>query len=77
VASRVGGIQDQITNGRTGLLIDHPQDLSSFGSAVKSLLQDRQLAQQLGAQAHQRVRDAYLAPRRLAQELDLIERVTG
>jgi trehalose synthase len=77
VATSVGGIQDQITHGRTGLLIDDPQDLSSFGRAVERLLQDRQRAQQMGAQAHQRVCDAYLAPHRLTQELDLIERVTG
>jgi hypothetical protein len=29
----------------------------------------------MGTQAHHRVREEYLAPRRLTQELDLIERV--
>ena len=30
VASRVGGIQDQITDGRDGLLVDDPHDLEEF-----------------------------------------------
>jgi trehalose synthase len=77
VASSVGGIKDQITHGETGLLLDDPEDLPSFGSAVERLLVDRELAQRVGAQAHRRVCDDYLAPRRLTQELDLIQRVAG
>ena len=30
VASRVGGIQDQITDGRDGLLVDDPHDIEEF-----------------------------------------------
>jgi trehalose synthase len=32
VASRIGGIQDQIVDGESGLLIDDPHDLEQFGS---------------------------------------------
>jgi trehalose synthase len=77
VASRVGGIQDQITHGHSGLLVDDSQDLRSFGGAIQTLLADRERALQMGAEAHRRVCDDYLAPRRLTQEMDLIEQVTG
>src|SRR5205823_5628903 len=34
VASRVGGIEDQIEDGRSGILIADPRDLRTFGDAV-------------------------------------------
>jgi trehalose synthase len=77
VASGVGGIQDQITSGVNGLLVDDPQDLPAFGRAVATLLEDRDAAARMGAAAHRRVLEDYLAPRRLTQELDLVERVAG
>jgi trehalose synthase len=76
VASRVGGIQDQITQGENGLLLDDPGDLASFGRAVQTLLEDRECARRLGRRAHRRVAADYLAPRRLGQELDLVEQLT-
>jgi trehalose synthase len=77
LASWVGGIQDQITHGRSGLLLDDPSDLAAFGRATATLLEDHELAARLGREAHRRVRQDYLAPRRLTQELDLIQRLTG
>jgi trehalose synthase len=77
VASRVGGIQDQITHGSSGLLLDDPGDLVSFGRMAALLLEDRDAAARLGEEAHRRVRQDYLAPRRLTGELDLIERLAG
>jgi trehalose synthase len=77
LASRVGGIQDQITHRQSGLLLDDPSDLAAFGRATATLLEDHELAARLGRAAHRRVRQAYLAPRRLTQELDLIQRLTG
>jgi trehalose synthase len=77
VASRVGGIQDQITHGSSGLLLDDPGDLASFGSMAAILLEDRDAAVRLGEEAHRRVRQDYLAPHRLTRELDLIERLAG
>jgi hypothetical protein len=34
VASRIGGIRDQIENGRLGMLISDPRDLKAVGEAV-------------------------------------------
>ena len=40
VASRVGGIQDQIVDRVSGVLVSDPRDLREFGSAVAGLLTD-------------------------------------
>jgi trehalose synthase len=77
VGSSVGGIQDQIEHEKNGLLLDDPRDLSSFGRAVETLLEDRDWALEMGAEAHRRVCEHYLAPRRLIQEMELIDRITG
>ena len=49
IASRVGGIQDQIVDGRDGLLIADPYDLDALAAAMARLLHDRELADRLGA----------------------------
>jgi trehalose synthase len=72
VASRVGGIQDQIIDGETGLLVD-PHDLAAYGEAVASLLADPPAAERIGASAQERVRAEFLGPRHLAQYLELFE----
>jgi trehalose synthase len=74
VAGAVGGIQDQIVDGKTGLLVD-PRDLEGFGNAVTSLLANPDRAAQLGRAAHERVREAFLAPRHLTQYVDLFDRM--
>ncbi|HEX6489396.1 MAG TPA: glycosyltransferase [Candidatus Dormibacteraeota bacterium] len=76
VASRVGGIEDQIIDGETGLLVN-PKDLAEFGRAVAGLLADRRRAEKMGAAAMRRVRSAYLAPRHLLQHLALLEELLG
>jgi trehalose synthase len=70
VAAGVGGIRDQIEDGVSGLLVD-PRDLTAFGNAVGSLLGHPSLAAGLGAAAHRRVRDRYLAPHYLGAYLEL------
>jgi trehalose synthase len=74
VASRVGGIQDQITDGVTGMLVD-PSDLGAFGAAVNTLFNHPAHAAMLGTQANARVREVFLGPRHLAQYVDLFEHV--
>ena len=74
VASRVGGIQDQIEDGVTGCLVD-PHDLAAFGDARQRLLADPHAAERMGEAAQARVRDHFLGPRHLGQYVDLLERV--
>ena len=75
VASRIGGIQDQIESGRNGVLIDDPRDLASYGAAVAGLLEDEPRARRIGAEAQSRVRDEFLGVRHLLQYAGLIERL--
>lgn len=74
VASKVGGIQDQVVDGVTGLLVG-PRDLDAFSAAVERLLDDRGLASTMGAQAMERVRKQFLGPRHLLEHLDLFEQL--
>lgn len=55
VASRVGGIQDQIDDGVDGLLISDPTDLDEFAAAITRLFANPDEAQQLGNRGHARV----------------------
>jgi trehalose synthase len=76
VASRVGGIQDQIEDGRTGVLVT-PDDPREFGETVSRLLADPHAAEWIGEAAQIRVRDHFLGPRHLGQYVDLLEDVLG
>jgi trehalose synthase len=72
VASRVGGIQDQIEHGRSGFLVD-PTDHEEFGRAVLGLLADGDGAGRIGTDAHRRILDEFLDPRQLVQFGDVME----
>ena len=73
VASRVGGIQDQIEDGVSGVLIDDPTDLEAVAKAVDGLISDPERAGQMGAAARQRVIDEFLNVRSLLQYMELLE----
>lgn len=72
VASAVGGIQDQINDGEDGILLTDPTDLGAFGSAVRRLLEDPQLAITMGRNAHDKVRREFTNPRHLLQYSELL-----
>jgi trehalose synthase len=61
VASAVGGIQDQIRDGVDGLLVHNPSDLVEFAGALRRVLSEDVLAQQLGDAGYRRVCDHYLS----------------
>jgi trehalose synthase len=75
VASRVGGIQDQIEDGVSGVLIDDPTDLEAVAHAVDGLLSDPARAAEIGKAARQRVIDQFLGTRSLLQYMDLLEKL--
>ena len=72
VASHVGGIREQIEDGRTGFLVD-PTDLRAFGDRVNGLLEDPHGAERMGEAAQIRVRELFLGPRHLGQYVELLE----
>jgi trehalose synthase len=74
VASRIGGIQDQIVDGETGILLDDPLDLAAYGAAIRSLLNDPGRAEAIGREAKESVRHRFLGTRTLIQAIELYER---
>jgi trehalose synthase len=73
VASRVGGIQDQIVDGVSGVLIDDPTDLRAVAQAVDGFIADPARAAEVGKAARERVIEGFLGTRTLLQYMDLIE----
>jgi trehalose synthase len=72
VVSGVGGIQDQVLDEVTGLVVG-PRELASFGQAVCRLLNAPDLAERLATAAHERVRLEFLEPRHLTQWVEVLE----
>ena len=70
IGSHVGGIQDQIVDGETGVLVE-PTDLAAFGRAAAELLGDPERASALGRAARERVREHFLGTRTLEQYFEL------
>lgn len=72
VAGAVGGIQDQITDGVSGMLVD-PTDLEAVGRAIDDLLKDPERAAEIGEAARQRVIEQFLGTRHLVQYMNLLQ----
>jgi trehalose synthase len=77
VASRVGGIQDQIVEGESGLFVDPPDDLDEFGAAVVELLRNPARAEAIGRAARKRVCDCFLPTHHFEHEADLLKSIDG
>ncbi len=60
IGSAVGGIQDQIVHGQSGLLLDDPRDEEGFARLLHEVLSDPDRARALGDAAKERVRENYL-----------------
>jgi len=70
VAANVGGVPEVVTHGETGMLVDsrNPED---FSSAVLSLLEDRDKAARLGANAAAHVRARFSVSAMVAAHREL------
>ncbi len=77
VASALGGIQDQIEDGVSGVLLPDPSDLKAYGAAVVALAEDAALAAEIGAGARERVRRHFLSHRSLIEYLELLQPLVG
>jgi trehalose synthase len=71
VASRVGGIREQVVDGETGVLVE-PRDLHAFAEAAVALISDPTHARQIGESAREEVRELFLGARPLRQYMELI-----
>jgi trehalose synthase len=75
VASAVGGIQDQIEDGVSGILLKDPTDLDAFADALCSLLCEPDRIERVGAAARDRVRERFLGVDHLLKYAALLEKV--
>lgn len=75
LASAVGGIQDQVEDGVSGVLLKDPRDLDTFANVLRQLLTDPERCERLGRAARDRVRDHFLGIDHLLKYAQLIERI--
>jgi trehalose synthase len=75
LASAVGGIVDQITDGENGLLLRDPTDPAAFADALRRLIDDPELSRRLGNRARETVREEFLPVRHLLKYADLLARL--
>ena len=59
VAGRTGGVEDAVVHGKTGLLVD-PYSCEQIASSITHLLQNQELAHQLGNYGWQRVETEFM-----------------
>jgi len=69
VAGRAGGIPLQMSDGVGGVLVD---DIEGCATAILGLLRDPERRRELGELGRQRVREHFLLPRLLLNELSLV-----
>jgi trehalose synthase len=70
VASNVGGIPNQIQDGVNGFLVE-PTDIETCAEKVVQLLTDREMAEEMGRQAKEFVRENFLITRHMLDYLNL------
>jgi glycosyltransferase involved in cell wall biosynthesis len=76
VACDVGSVSEAIRNGETGLLVP-PEDPVALAAAIRTLLEDRELAERLGAHARTLARQRFTAERMAHAYEDLYEEILG
>jgi trehalose synthase len=74
VASRVGGIADQVVPG-TGVLLDDPSDIEAYATALFALLADPEEIVRIGEAARRRVLADFVGDRHLAAYALLMQRL--
>jgi trehalose synthase len=77
VGSAVGGIVDQLVDGVSGVLVDDPTDLRSFGRAVAGLLNSPNERRRIGRNARRRASVHFLPDRHLLDYAFLLAQVAS
>ncbi len=70
VATNVGGIPTQITDGENGFLVE-PTDMKGFADRVVELLKKPKLREKMGKEGKEEVKEKFLITRLLSDYLDL------
>ena len=75
VATNVGGIPIQISDGEEGFLVE-PHNKQQFGERIVEILKNPSLAREMGTKGKERVRKNFLITRLLSDYLDLLTDIT-
>ena len=75
VATNVGGIPQQITDGESGFLVN-PRDREAFAGRIVQCLRDPEMARGLGEKGREGVKENFLITRLLLDYLNLIGDIT-
>jgi phosphatidylinositol alpha-1,6-mannosyltransferase len=76
IGSRIGGIEDAVIDGETGLLVD-PYNIEEIANAIIRLLTDRELSARLGVNGRKRVEEKFdwqIVGKKLERYLNKIEK---
>ena len=76
VATRTGGIDEAVDEGRTGLLVE-PHDEPGLARAIVALLEDEERRRRMGEAGRARVEQRFSVERMIDDTLDAYERVLG
>jgi glycosyltransferase involved in cell wall biosynthesis len=76
IASRIGGIADQLTP-ECGVLLDRPDDLAAFGATVVALLRHPDELEALGRNAQTRAQELFVGDVHLLRYAELFARLLG
>lgn len=74
IGSAVGGIPDQIAPG-TGVLLEDPTDLDTFGRELRSLLEDEPRVASMGSAAHEHIRANFVGDAHLLRWIAVVDRM--
>ena len=72
IASEVGGIRDQVSNQRTGVLLRDPRDIDRFGTTVATLLNEPEHARDLAEAGRDNVFRHFLHDSHLRQYFEML-----
>jgi len=71
VASNVGGIPIQIKDGRNGFLVE-PHDTEKFAEKIIEILQEPELAKEMGENGKEMVKEQFLITRLISDHFDIL-----
>ena len=71
VASNVGGIPIQIKDGRNGFLVE-PHDAEKFAEKIIEILQEPELAKEMGENGKEMVKEKFLITRLISDHFDIL-----
>lgn len=76
VASRVGGITEQVIDGVNGFLVD-PRDYTGWADRIVKLLKNPKLREEMGRRGREVVKERFLITRHLLDYLNMLKNFAG